>query len=53
MYDLYTGTGTIANFLAHQCKKVIGIEYVEEAIVDARINSLENKIENTLFLPEI
>ncbi len=49
VYDLYTGTGTIANFLAHQCKKVIGIEYVEDAIVDARINSLENKIENTLF----
>lgn len=49
VYDLYTGTGTIANFLAHQCKKVVGIEYVEDAIVDARINSLENKIENTLF----
>ncbi len=49
VYDLYTGTGTIANFVAHQCRKVIGIEYVEPAIVDARINSENNNIRNTLF----
>jgi len=49
VYDLYTGTGTIANFVAKQCKKVIGVEYVEPAIVDARINSENNKIDNTLF----
>ncbi len=36
VYDLYTGTGTIANFVAHKAKKVIGIEYVPEAIEDAR-----------------
>ena len=49
VYDLYTGTGTIANFIAHQSKKVIGIEYVPEAIEDARINSKLNNIDNTLF----
>ncbi len=49
VYDLYTGTGTIANFIARQCRKVIGIEYVEEAIADARINSDVNGINNTLF----
>lgn len=49
VYDLYTGTGTIANFVAKQCKKVIGVEYVEPAIVDAKINSENNKIDNTLF----
>jgi len=49
VYDLYTGTGTIANFIAHQAKQVIGIEYVPEAIEDALINSKLNKIENTLF----
>jgi 23S rRNA (uracil1939-C5)-methyltransferase len=49
VYDLYTGTGTIANYLASGAKKVIGIEYVEEAINDARINSKINKIENTIF----
>jgi len=49
VYDLYTGTGTIANFIAHQSKKVIGIEYVPEAIEDARINSELNNIDNTLF----
>lgn len=49
VYDLYTGTGTIANFLSKKAKKVIGIEYVEEAIEDARINSSDNGIENTLF----
>lgn len=49
VYDLYTGTGTIANFVARNARKVIGIEYVEEAIVDARKNSEINGIENTLF----
>ncbi|ATS01248.1 23S rRNA (uracil(1939)-C(5))-methyltransferase RlmD [Porphyromonas gingivalis] len=49
VYDLYTGTGTIANFVAGQAHRVIGIEYVPEAIEDARTNSLLNGIENTLF----
>ena len=49
VYDLYTGTGTIANFVASQAKQVIGIEYVPEAIEDARINSEINGIHNTLF----
>jgi 23S rRNA (uracil1939-C5)-methyltransferase len=49
VYDLYTGTGTIANFVSHQAKKVIGIEYVPEAIEDAKVNSAINNIENTLF----
>nr|WP_319269284.1 23S rRNA (uracil(1939)-C(5))-methyltransferase RlmD [uncultured Draconibacterium sp.] len=49
VYDLYTGTGTIANFVAQKAKKVVGIEYVPEAIEDAKINSELNKIENTLF----
>ena len=49
VYDLYTGTGTIANFIAKNCKKVIGIEYVPEAIEDAKENSKINKIDNTLF----
>ncbi len=49
VYDLYTGTGTIANFVASRAQKVIGIEYVPEAINDARINSANNKIDNTLF----
>lgn len=49
VYDLYTGTGTIANFVAHQAKKVVGIEYVPEAIEDAKVNSAINNIENTLF----
>ena len=49
VYDLYTGTGTIANFVARDVKKVIGIEYVEEAIEDARANSAANGIDNTLF----
>jgi 23S rRNA (uracil1939-C5)-methyltransferase len=49
VYDLYTGTGTIANFIARQARRVIGIEYVPEAIEDARINSEINGIENTLF----
>ncbi|NDV94728.1 23S rRNA (uracil(1939)-C(5))-methyltransferase RlmD [Dysgonomonas sp. 521] len=49
VYDLYTGTGTIANFVAGKAKKVIGIEYVEDAILDARVNSQINGIGNTLF----
>lgn len=49
VYDLYTGTGTIANFVAKQAKQVIGIEYVEAAIEDAKLNSQINDIENTLF----
>lgn len=49
VYDLYTGTGTIANFVAHKAKKVIGIEYVPEAIEDAKVNSEVNNITNTLF----
>ncbi|MDH6353833.1 23S rRNA (uracil1939-C5)-methyltransferase [Dysgonomonas sp. PH5-45] len=49
VYDLYTGTGTIANFVAEGAKKVVGIEYVEEAIEDAKVNSANNGIDNTLF----
>lgn len=49
VYDLYTGTGTIANFVARKAKKVVGIEYVPEAIEDAKVNSEINGIENTLF----
>ncbi|WP_026950326.1 23S rRNA (uracil(1939)-C(5))-methyltransferase RlmD [Algoriphagus mannitolivorans] len=49
VYDLYTGTGTIANFVAKQAKQVIGVEYVEAAIEDAKLNSQINGIENTLF----
>lgn len=49
LYDLYTGTGTIANFCAGRCRKVIGIEYVPEAIEDARTNSEINGIGNTEF----
>lgn len=49
VYDLYTGTGTIANFVARQAKRVIGIEYVPEAIEDAKVNSAINGISNTLF----
>jgi 23S rRNA (uracil1939-C5)-methyltransferase len=49
VYDLYTGTGTIANFVSKQARQVIGIEYVPEAIEDAKVNSKINKIENTLF----
>lgn len=50
VYDLFTGTGTIANFVAHQAKKVVGIEYVDTAVADARINSERNGISNTEFL---
>lgn len=49
VYDLYTGTGTIANFVAGKAAKVIGIEYVPEAIEDAKINSELNNITNTVF----
>jgi 23S rRNA (uracil1939-C5)-methyltransferase len=49
VYDLYTGTGTIAQFVASKAKKVVGVEAVPEAIVDARTNAGLNKIENTVF----
>lgn len=49
VYDLYTGTGTIANFVARQARQVIGIEYVEDSIKDARVNAELNGIGNTVF----
>lgn len=49
VYDLYTGTGTIANFVSRKARQVVGIEYVPEAIEDAKVNSADNGIENTLF----
>jgi 23S rRNA (uracil1939-C5)-methyltransferase len=49
VYDLYTGTGTIANFVARDCAKVVGVEYVPEAIDDARENAALNGITNTVF----
>lgn len=49
VYDLYTGTGTIANFVSRKARKVVGIEYVPEAIADAKVNSVINGIENTVF----
>lgn len=49
VYDLYTGTGTIANFVARKAAKVIGIEYVPEAIEDAKVNAALNGLTNTLF----
>ena len=49
LYDLYTGTGTIANFCARHAKRVVGVEYVPEAIEDAKINSMINSIDNTTF----
>ena len=49
VYDLYTGTGTIANFVARKAKQVIGIEYVPEAIEDAKINAKINGLDNTMF----
>ncbi len=49
VYDLYTGTGTIANFVARQCREVIGIEYVPEAIEDAKVNATLNNLDNTKF----
>ncbi|MBR6713990.1 MAG: 23S rRNA (uracil(1939)-C(5))-methyltransferase RlmD, partial [Bacteroidaceae bacterium] len=50
VYDLYTGTGTIANFVARKARKVIGIEYVEDAIRDAKINAELNSIGNCEFI---
>lgn len=49
VYDLYTGTGTIANFVARGARQVIGIEYVPEAIEDAKVNAALNGLDNTLF----
>ena len=49
VYDLYTGTGTIANFVAQDAAKVVGLEYVAAAIEDAKVNSQINQIENTVF----
>lgn len=49
VFDLYTGTGTIANFVAKKAKQVIGIEYVPEAIEDAKLNAAFNGLTNTLF----
>jgi 23S rRNA (uracil1939-C5)-methyltransferase len=49
VYDLYTGTGTIANFVAGHAKKVVGLEYVAAAIEDAKVNSQINNIANTDF----
>ena len=49
VYDLYTGTGTIANFVARKAKRVIGIEYVEDAVIDARANSELNGLGNLTF----
>ncbi len=49
VYDLYTGTGTIANFVSRKARKVVGVEYVPEAIEDAKINSAVNGIDNTIF----
>lgn len=49
VYDLYTGTGTIANYVARSAAKVVGIEYVEDAVKDARVNSRLNGIDNTVF----
>ncbi|UCG27874.1 MAG: 23S rRNA (uracil(1939)-C(5))-methyltransferase RlmD [Bacteroidales bacterium] len=50
VYDLYTGTGTIANFIARECKKVIGVEQIPEAIQYAETNSRINGIDNTRFI---
>lgn len=49
VYDLYTGTGTIANFVSRRARKVIGIEYVEDAVADARVNASVNGIDNVEF----
>ncbi len=49
VYDLYTGTGTIANFVSRNAGHVVGIEYVEDAIADAKLNSAVNGIDNTEF----
>jgi 23S rRNA (uracil1939-C5)-methyltransferase len=49
VYDLYTGTGTIAQFVAHQARRVIGLEYIEMAVEDAKVNAQINGLENTAF----
>jgi 23S rRNA (uracil1939-C5)-methyltransferase len=49
VYDLYTGPGTIALFVAQQAQKVVGIEYVEAALEDAKFNAQQNGITNTVF----
>jgi 23S rRNA (uracil1939-C5)-methyltransferase len=49
VYDLYTGTGTIAQFIAKQCRRVVGLEYVPEAIEDAKANAILNGLDNTAF----
>jgi 23S rRNA (uracil1939-C5)-methyltransferase len=49
VYDLYTGVGTIANFVAKKAKAVIGVEYIEQAIEDAKVNSQINNISHTQF----
>ena len=49
VYDLYTGTGTIALFLARSCRHVVGVEYVPEAIEDAKVNAAANGLDNTEF----
>ncbi len=49
VYDLYSGTGTIALFLARECRKVVGLEYVPEAIQDALVNAENNAIRNAVF----
>lgn len=49
VYDLYTGTGTIACFLARKCRRIVGIEYVQEAIDDAKVNAAVNGLDNTEF----
>ncbi len=51
VYDLYTGTGTIANFIAAHAKLVVGIENIPEAILDAEKNAALNNISNTAFIP--
>ncbi len=49
VYDLYTGTGTIANFVAKYAKKVVGVEYIDDAVEDAKVNAQLNGIDNTMF----
>jgi 23S rRNA (uracil1939-C5)-methyltransferase len=49
VYDLYCGTGSIALYLARKCKHVVGIEQIEDAILDAKENAMLNQIENTTF----
>lgn len=49
VYDLYTGTGTIANFVAREARTVVGVEYVEDAVIDARVNTEINGLDNLTF----